>query len=371
MKIIYVVKNQLHFYPPCVSQIRMLKRLGLDIEVLYGTSEQTALRVFDRERIPYKKISNIPPITNGKIKKLIDWYRFRCDFRKEIKKYDKNKIYIWFGNIETLIPMRGILKKYKYISSSLELLERNEIKAVLAKSLAKNALITTACEETRAYIMKDRWNLKSLPYVFPNKPFEMNTKRNQSGTTSKTKEIINKIKNKNVIIYQGLIQNTDELLEFAKALKKFNKNYVFLLMGLDKFNSFMKIKEIYNETFFIEYVPAPLHLEITSHAKIGICFYRPNVLNNAYCAPNKIYEYTGFGIPIICNENPGLKNTVGSAGAAECVKLNSDKIYNALRKIDNNYEKYSKNAIKFYNETDNLETMKSLINDLERKGFSK
>lgn len=370
MKVLYIVKNQLHFYPPCVSQIRMLKYLGVDVEVLYGTSEKTALDIFKAEKIPYKKISNIPPITNGKIKKLLNWIRFRLDLKKALKNYDASKTYLWFGNIETLIPMKGALNKFKYISSSLELLERREIKAILAKSLVKKALITTACEETRAYIMKDRWKLKELPYIFPNKPYELFTKRNQIGTDPRTINIINKIKNHDIIIYQGLIQNTNELIEFAKALKRIKKNYLFLLMGLDKFNSFNKIKEIYNNTYFVQYVPAPLHLEITSNAKIGICFYRPNILNNVYCAPNKIYEYTGFGIPLICNKNPGLKNTVGFFGAAECIELKADNIYDALKKIDDNYEKYSENAIKFYNNTDNLNTMKNLIDDLRRKECS-
>ena len=40
MKVLYIVKTQLHYYPPCISQIRMLKDLGYDVEVLYGTSNE-------------------------------------------------------------------------------------------------------------------------------------------------------------------------------------------------------------------------------------------------------------------------------------------------------------------------------------------
>lgn len=29
MKVLYIVKTQLHYYPPCISQIRMLKDLAM------------------------------------------------------------------------------------------------------------------------------------------------------------------------------------------------------------------------------------------------------------------------------------------------------------------------------------------------------
>ena len=52
-----------------------------------------------------------------------------------------------------------------------------------------------------------------------------------------------------------------------------------------------KIIDIYDNCVFYPYVPAPLHLEVTSYARFGILFYRPTILNKAFCAPNKIFEY--------------------------------------------------------------------------------
>ena len=49
MKVLYIVKTQLHYYPPCISQIRMLKDLGYDVEVLYGTSNESALKLLAKE----------------------------------------------------------------------------------------------------------------------------------------------------------------------------------------------------------------------------------------------------------------------------------------------------------------------------------
>ena len=46
-----------------------------------------------------------------------------------------------------------------------------------------------------------------------------------------------------------------------------------------------------------------------------------NSLNRAFCAPNKIYEYSGLRIPAIGNEVPGLVNTIGAAKAGVCVPM--------------------------------------------------
>lgn len=215
--------------------------------------------------------------------------------------------------------------------------------------------------------MRYWWNLKKLPYVFPNKPYNFSTAKNQLPTITETKKVINKIKNKKVILYQGIMQNTEELCEVAKALKELNKDYVLVLMGIDKYNSVEKIKEIYDNTIYVSYIPAPYHLEITSYAYIGITFYRDDSLNKVFCAPNKIYEYSGFGIPIIANNIPGLKNTVGKYNSAECIQLNKNNIIYAINKIENNYFTYSKNAKKFFDSTNNKDTMERLlleINDI-------
>ena len=41
-KIIYVVKDRLHIYPPCVSQIVMLRDLGIDVYVITEACDKSA-----------------------------------------------------------------------------------------------------------------------------------------------------------------------------------------------------------------------------------------------------------------------------------------------------------------------------------------
>lgn len=364
-KVLYIVKTKLHYYPPCISQIRMLHDLGYDVEVLYGTSDNTALELLEGEGIKCTKISNISDDNPNMVKKGLSWYAFRKGLLKELKKYDKSKTLLWFGTAESAMPMIGTLKGREYVLSLLELLDESLGKRRMIKDIARGAKAVTVCEETRGYIMRYWWNLKHLPYVFPNKPYNQIRDRNHYPSIPETEAIINKIRDHKVIIYQGIIQNPEELIEIAKALQSIKKDYILLLMGIDKYDSVERIKSIYNNVIYVNYIPAPKHLEITSYAHIGITYYRNDSLNKAFCAPNKIYEYTGFGIPIIANDVPGLKNTIGAAGAAKCINITETEVINALNDIECNYDTYSNNALSFFSETDNYKTMSKLMGDIK------
>jgi glycosyltransferase involved in cell wall biosynthesis len=100
----------------------------------------------------------------------------------------------------------------------------------------------------------------------------------------------------------------------------------------------------------IPYAAAPRHLEVTSHAHIGLAFYSPVSLNNVFCAPNKVWEYAGFGLPILGNNIPGLEATIGKHGAGLCVPISEDAIAQALAEIDRRYSDMSRRATGMYDE---------------------
>lgn len=154
------------------------------------------------------------------------------------------------------------------------------------------------------------------------------------------------------------------MLEMARAIRDSGTGYYFVLMGLDPENIFVDIKKEYDKSIFIKNIPAPYHLEVTSYAAIGFVFYDDrNSLNRAFCAPNKIYEYSGLRIPAIGNEVPGLVNTIGAAKAGVCVPMKKDALMRAIRDIEENYDLYAKNAYDFYQGTDNEALMKRIIKE--------
>ncbi|MDO5311668.1 MAG: hypothetical protein Q4E94_07140, partial [Clostridia bacterium] len=97
----------------------------------------------------------------------------------------------------------------------------------------------------------------------------------------------------------------------------------------------------------------PQHLEIASHADVAYISYVANdhSINAVFCAPNKVYEFAGFGIPMLCNDNPGLKFTVEYNGMGVCVQeLTEEHIRIALKRIDSNFEAMSNAALRYYEE---------------------
>lgn len=369
MKIIYIVKSKLHYYPPCMAQIQMLKDFGEEIEVWYGSCDQNSLDLLEKRGISVKKLTDRRTSLPALIDSAVNWFFFRVSAKKMLKSVRNEDVILWFGNVESIIPVKGLLSHFVYNLTVLELLDDrgSNIKRRLVMGIARNARIIVACQQTRAYIMRSWWRLKSLPYVMPNKPYKLTLERNCKASNAVTEKYISKIEGKRVILFQGILQHSDLLSEFAKALKNRGNNEVLVLMGSDERdkNLVHKIQGIYPDTIHIPYIPAPLHLEITSHASIGLVFYRDDSLNRAYCAPNKIYEYSYFGIPMIGNKIPGLVDTIGVVGAAECIELVSNKIEKAIDDIMINYESYSKASHIFFSKTDNYATMQEIITQIE------
>ena len=61
------------------------------------------------------------------------------------------------------------------------------------------------------------------------------------------------------------------------------------------------IKQACPDLIHISHIDAPEHLDVTSHAYVGLVTYSYKSLNNIFCAPNKIWEYAAFGVPLVCS----------------------------------------------------------------------
>lgn len=369
-RIVYIVKTDLHYYPPCMMQIRYLKQMGVNIEVWFASSNESATNILEKEDIPYVCLGESTR-KNTKISKIKNWLEFRFRVKKQLKTINKNEldnILFWVGTAESAIPLYGVIDKYHYVLTMLELLDdpQNRIKLKLFGRMAKKAEALTACEITRAYLMRYWFKLDKLPYVMPNKPFELGVSKKAIPSCEKTRSSIEIIKDKHFIIFQGIYQKLDYLKEVAKALAKMNIDYHFVLMGFDlyKTNAYEELKRIYDKVIELPSLPAPLHLEVTSHAEIGLVFYDDFSLNQAFCAPNKIYEYSGFGIPMLANKIPGLENTVGKYNAGMCVNFECNELVGAINTILDNHKDFEINSKELFDSVDNMKTISKIAESL-------
>ena len=228
------------------------------------------------------------------------------------------------------------------------------------------------CEYNRAHIAKAWFGLEKLPYIMPNKPYMERLKPRMDITDSYCKGVINQIADKTIIIYQGIIDKERPLAPFIEAVEQLGNEYALVIMSSDV----EKLKAIAGKnTYLLPFVNPPHHLEITSWASIGILTYVPvrgettSPLNAVYCAPNKIFEYAMFGIPMIGNDIPGLKSAlVDNKIGKICDTGNREEIIKTITDINNEYESMSKHSYSFYENIDNLKEVLDIIHskDLDK-----
>lgn len=283
---------------------------------------------------------------------------------------------LWTTTDRTARELGNICKNYKHIMQLMELIEdmplfpgQKIFKAKLDR-IGRSAYQVVVPEYNRAQILATWWNLKKIPYILPNKPacMELDIKMPEEYVG-----IIEKVKSekRKIVIYQGVIREERPLDCFIEAVEELGKDYCVYIMGEES----EELKRLITKYPGIEHIPfirPPFHLIATQYAHIGILSYVPykdkklhySDLNALYCAPNKIYEYAGIGLPMIGNNIPGLKYTVEMWGMGQLFNgFSRREIANTIRKIEENYDEYKENCYKFYHDLSLDSIVKEILND--------
>jgi glycosyltransferase involved in cell wall biosynthesis len=158
------------------------------------------------------------------------------------------------------------------------------------------------------------------------------------------------------ILYMGGIGPERPLEPILEAIAD-KKEYRLVVMGRQS-GYLQKLQSKYPGQF--DYLGAfrpPEHIQIASHADIGLLMYvsvNQNLgLNALFCAPNKLYEYTGQGLPVIANDIPGLRFPVETNQIGVVVDFSKkEAICQALEKIGRDYRGFAARAKVFYNQLD-------------------
>lgn len=366
-RVLYFVFQPVSERPPCVTEILMLKDMGLDVAVLTRKCGGPVPEEFARRGIPCRffEIRRHPV---RPVQKVMNFFNYRKMFREFFGQYWTDDSVLWVGSEQSIIRLWPFLRgRHPIILNALEFYEEDWYQRPMRK-IAPQMDVLTACEPHRAQYMKDWWHLTKTPYVLPNKPYSHPRKKNLEGSTPELVRAIDAVRGRKTLLYQGGIVADRDLSLLAAALAKGDSDYDLVLSGKTEGGQVEKLKKIYPRTRYLGNLPAPAHLELTSHATICVAFYKDNCINNRFCAPNKIYEYAGFGLPMLCNDIPGLTETVGRAGAAECVDFRDpDAILAAIRRIEENYSRYCEASERFYDATDNRAAVREIVEDAFRR----
>ncbi|MDO5291421.1 MAG: hypothetical protein Q4F05_01600 [bacterium] len=350
--------------PPAMTVIQTLSDLNYEVKVCTNKFDvsETVDTFANRNNVEFKFVANKYNKEMSVFEKFTDMFTIRKRIWSYINEEKDNDSLIWVVAGGTVKFLGKELLCNKYILHLLELTEdlyylESKHKFKISRQFAKRASAIVECEYNRAHITKAWWELDELPFVLPNKPYKATTIDRYSSITNNEKiaTLMKSLENKKVILYQGNISKERPLEPFLKAVEALGDPYVFVAM-INGENPFPSYKG--NQYYHIPFVIPPYHLEITSHAYIGILTYTPikndySILNTLYCAPNKIWEYSMFSVPVISNDLPALRNQFEKYSNGVCFEeFEENEIKEAIINIDENYDTYSNASKEYFNSLD-------------------
>lgn len=383
-KIHIITIHDLVKYPPLQSLILILLELGVKVKFIGYCSDKKTQEQYEDKGVEFIPIHYL--IYKNNTKKFINQIRYKKQISRYIKEnYNKKEDLVWFDYTEASYVLHKILDNTDYIIHFYEFVNFSHWKYRLIyptykhKEFIKKAVGIIHCEYNRAHILRGLCGLDKLPFIIPNKPYfnEIANENIPQEVNILIKDLKARISNKKIILYQGIFNSNERRLEeFCEAVNNLSKEFVLLIMGEgNDYYHKLKIKYENDNIIFIPFIKPPFHLLITQLAHIGILTYFPmddsyaGVLNPLYCAPNKIFEYGKYGIPMISNDLPGITSIFKEYHCGEAVQypINEKNIKESISKIMNNYDLYKGNSKKYYDSINLKIIIKNILSILKFK----
>lgn len=392
-RIILIPKDDIIYYPPTLSLINILNKTNLKVVCVGNYSDQERKSKLEAAGVEFISIyRNLKDISKIRI---INWivilwrlliYKIRMK-RFLLSEVDAQNDLVWFIYSNSGAYLQKYLEKFDYVVQFYEFedFELNGKSRFLHPTydvyrFFSNAKTLIHCEYNRAVITNGLYGLDKHFYILPNKPYELDDEvimQIPNDVRIIVEDIRKKTKGKRVILYQGIFNPSERRLnEFCDAMSILPDNYVFIAMGRGgNYYEEMKKKYSSDKILFVPFIRPPYHLQITQLASIGVLTYHPakqsyvGVLNPMYCAPNKIFEYGKFGVPMIANDVPGLKMifTEFHCGNTISAPITPQNVADCVMEIESCFNEMSQGARKYYDSVDLEGIVKEILVDINLK----
>ena len=347
-RIIVLVKNALESLPPIMTVSQVLADLGNDVIVVCSVANEETRSAFANRGIKIYEACPGCQISSSPMAKFFRWKRFARNAWRVIDSYDDNSL-LWVGSADTALAMGKELFKRPFVFEILELYDRLKHYLVLMAPYARRARAVVVPEPCRAAIFRVWFKLGSTPFVLPNKTYGESLPRCMPVSNPDNAREMKRVANRKLVLYQSHYLRM-EILDIARALKRLGEGYVLGTMGeIQDQRISTRLRREYPELVHFSYMPAPQHLEVTSHAYIGLLIYNYESLNNVFCAPNKIWEYSALALPMLCNELPMLSQQLAYYGAGETFRTGDlTSIEEAIGEIESRYADYCDGSARLF-----------------------
>ena len=367
MKILIVHNAELSHFPPVLNLIQCLSNNNYEVVVL-AKDNSNIRKSFSQKTIRFVLLDSSE--NYGKCKKIYKYIQRKFLIRNKVKELMKECDVIWTTTDGTVRELGRLLFQYKHVMQLMELIEyMPQLPGIPflsfdIKKFALHAYKVVVPEYNRAHIQKTWWGLDKLPAILPNKPYYL---PDETTIPNEMKEIVHQMKEetRKILLYQGVFYEDRNLDIIAKAVEKLSDTYCLYIMGRDTDYSRTLLKK-YSNIVKIPFFKPPHHLYITYNAQVGLMPYIAkktfyfSVLNALYCAPNKIFEYAGCGLPMLGSRVPGIELPFFQYNIGKCYEDNVDSVINCLNYIDVNYSIMRQNCFKYFESIDIDKIVKSI-----------
>lgn len=360
MNITVVEVNRLSTVPPVINLLYNLVSNNNNVIFIGYKKNDLPEKILQSSNFIFEELDSSYDKYEGKTIRYIKRLQLAIQVRELVRESMFSSELLWITSYNSVKLLGKEIFNYKYVLQLMELVYKGYLyKKVIQFPIdeyARRAYKVVVPEENRAYIEKAWWGLKDIPKVLPNKPYCIE-EITYDDDLLKAIEVVRNENNK-IILYLGGLWADRDLRPFAKSIKNI-PNYRLYIVG-KAFNkdAELQLEELINK-YDVNYLgnfSPPKHLEFVRFVHIGFLSYKSisddpiASLNALYCAPNKIFEYAAFGIPMIGNEILGLQIPFSKYGIGVCCnEADEDDVRRKIIMIEDNYSLMKKKCEFFYN----------------------
>lgn len=362
MRLLVICAEKIEEYPPVLALCEALVDLGHSVTVLARNCSSIPSELASNKLLSPVELGSRPSGATRVINDVIVELRIKKFCHEHASEYD----FVWTTTDTTA---RACGKELYGVRHVLQLMELTEYVPLVTKrdmpfhstivpELARRAYRVVVPEYNRAFIQQAWWKLERTPAVLPNKSVPK-IGIEESEQYPSIRDTFS-AETRKILLYQGVFTEDRDFSQVIAAMDMLGRDYALYLMGVkdgdrDRMESMCGAR---SNVELIPFVPAPRHLFYTRYGHIGLLPYKPargrhSPLNALYCAPNKIWEYSSFGLPMIGSDVPGLTSLFSKEGiGVTCDIENSEAFVRAVRRIDADYSVFSNNSSRFFESVD-------------------
>ena len=376
-KVVVVHYGNVPLCPPVINVCECLAKNHIKVHLIGGEVCKVPNVLLKDDYFTYSDLGDFRT-TNSLLNKVKIRKRLYKQMRTEFSANMNYGDLVWTTNETAVMYLNKLLNPFhdSHILQLMELINycpisyRFPLFKFPIDEYARKAWKTVVPELNRAYIQKVEWKQEKTPYVFPNKSYYL-LPGDIDPQIAKALDVVKK-ETRKIILYMGIFSPDRDMESCIRAIDSLGDEYCLVAIG--RISEVMREKAdfIINNTKNFKYLGffnPPGHLHFLQYAHIGLTPYKPSYdikyaspLNSLYCAPNKIYEYAGFGVPMIGTDVLGLKTPFEKYNIGVCCSdLSPESIADAVRTIETDYDQMHRNCLEFFDSVNLDEIINKII----------